>query len=412
MNSRRIKGDGTVRKRSDGRWEGRFVDSTGKIRYIYRYSKTEVNEELKKLGYIQSVSLFDNVGGDIDFDTWFEHYCEMKSLSVKERSLYQIKSAYKNHIKPIVGKKLMYKINQNDVLAVAKSVKNKGLSNCGISNVITHFSGMIRFAVNEGVIQKNPLVPIKTNNKSQKPRRNLTPTEVNYILEEAETQEFKFYLMLYTLVSTGMRVGEVCGLKWNDFSKDYSSVHINEGHTDNIYETDLKSKNAERIAYLSSDLQVKYEKFYRICGGDQNPYEHVFINRRKNLYTDQVVEKRLHYITQMIYEKHDIDLRFVTPHYFRHTFCTVGMDNGVLLQDMKELMGHADIRTTMKYVHTNEERKNRSALKITENVLSEHNTEPNKQLEELENLDKWSISGQLNNLSKTDKGFKWHGYSV
>ena len=52
MNTRRIKGDGTVRKRSDGRWEGRFTDSTGKTRYIYRYSKTEVHEELKKLGYI------------------------------------------------------------------------------------------------------------------------------------------------------------------------------------------------------------------------------------------------------------------------------------------------------------------------------------------------------------------------
>lgn len=50
MNTRRIKGDGTVRKRSDGRWEGRFTDSTGKTRYIYRYSKTEVHEELKKLG--------------------------------------------------------------------------------------------------------------------------------------------------------------------------------------------------------------------------------------------------------------------------------------------------------------------------------------------------------------------------
>ena len=74
MNTRRIKGDGTVRKRSDGRWEGRFTDSTGNTRYIYRYSKTEVHEELKKLGYIQSVSVFDNIGGDVDFDTWFEHY--------------------------------------------------------------------------------------------------------------------------------------------------------------------------------------------------------------------------------------------------------------------------------------------------------------------------------------------------
>ena len=223
MNTRRIKGDGTVRKRSDGRWEGRFTDSTGKTRYIYRYSKTEVHEELKKLGYIQSVSVFDNIGGDVDFDTWFEHYCEMKALSIKERSLNQIKCAYKKHIQPIVGRKIICNIIQNDILAVVKIVKSKGLSDCGVNNIITHFRGMIRFAVQEGVIQKNPSVPIKTSTKPKKPRRNLTPSEVNCILEEAETQEYKIYLMLYTLVTTGMRVSELCGLKWSDFSEGNTS---------------------------------------------------------------------------------------------------------------------------------------------------------------------------------------------
>ena len=181
--------------------------------------------------------------------------------------------------------------------------------------------------------------------------------------------------MLYTLVTTGMRVSELCGLKWSDFSEGYTCVNINEGHTDNIFETDLKSEKSERTAYLSSDLQEKYKKFYRICGGNNNPREHVFINRRKNLFTDQMVEKRLHYITEMIYQKQGIDLRFVTPHYFRHTFCTAGMDNGVLIHDVQELMGHADIRTTMKYIHTNEQRKTDSAIKISETVLAEHSTE-------------------------------------
>ena len=69
MNSRRAKDEGTIRKRADGRWEGRFIDSTGKTRYIYRRSKSEVSDELKRLGYIKSISIFDNVGGDIDFDT-------------------------------------------------------------------------------------------------------------------------------------------------------------------------------------------------------------------------------------------------------------------------------------------------------------------------------------------------------
>ena len=50
------------------------------------------------------------------------------------------------------------------------------------------------------------------------------------------------------------------------------------------------------------------------------------------------------------------------------------MDYGGLIQDMQELMGHADIKTTMKYVHTNEEGKTNAAMKISEKILSEHNT--------------------------------------
>ena len=115
----------------------------------------------------------------------------MKSLSIKQRSLHQIKCTYNKHIKPILGKKLMCKLNQNDILKVAKSVRNKGLSDCGVNNIITHFKDMIRFAVQEGVIQKNPLVPIKTSRRPKNQRRSLTPAEVNCILEEAKVQEYQ-----------------------------------------------------------------------------------------------------------------------------------------------------------------------------------------------------------------------------
>ena len=62
MSSRRAKGEGMIRKRADGRWEGRFIDSTRQTRYIYRYSKSEVSEELKKLVYLKRMNIFDGVG--------------------------------------------------------------------------------------------------------------------------------------------------------------------------------------------------------------------------------------------------------------------------------------------------------------------------------------------------------------
>lgn len=276
MNPRRTKGEGTIRKRADGRWEGRFIDSTRQTRYIYRYSKSEVSEELKKLACLKNMDIFDGVGGDIDFDTWFEHYCAMKSLSIKQRSLHQIKCAYNKHIKPILGKKLVYRIKPNDVLKVVKSIQTKRLSDCSVNNIVTHFKGMIRFAVQENIIQKNPLIPIKTSRSPKNKRRSLTPFEINCILEEAMAQEGQIYLMIYTLISTGMRVSELCGLKWNDFAADYSYIAINEGHTDNIFETNLKSKASERVVYLSDDLREKFIEFYHICKQKRRSLKYIY----------------------------------------------------------------------------------------------------------------------------------------
>lgn len=309
MNSRRTKGEGTIRKRADGRWEGRFIDSTRQTRYIYRYSRSEVSEELRKLVSLKSMNIFDSVGGDVDFDTWFEHYCAIKSLSIKQRSIHQIKCAYNKHIKPILGKKLIYRIKPNDILKVVKSVRNKGLSDCSVNNIITHFKGMIRFAVQENIIQKNPLIPIKTSRKPKKKRRSLTPSEINCILEEARAQERQIYLMIYTLISTGIRVSELCGLKWNYFAADYSYIAINAGHTDNIFETSLKSEASERVVYLSDDLREKFIEFYHICKQNRRSLKYIFINRKKRPFTDATVEKRLHYITNKRFEKNDISRR-------------------------------------------------------------------------------------------------------
>ena len=108
--------------------------------------------------------------------------------------------------------------------------------------------------------------------------------------------------MIYTLVSTGIRVSELCGLKWNDFASDYSYVSINEGHTDNIFETNLESEQSERLVYLSDDLQEKFREFYHICDENNDSREYIFINRQKRQFTDATVEKRLHHITDNIFE--------------------------------------------------------------------------------------------------------------
>ena len=86
----------------------------------------------------------------------------------------------------------------------------------------------------------------------------------------------------------------------------------------------------------------------------KNTNDYIFITRINTPYHSSLISSRLTYIENQIKEKYNIDLTYISPHYFRHTFATRGIDNGVSIKDMQELLGHADTRTLMDvYMHTN-----------------------------------------------------------
>ena len=112
--SRRTKGEGTIRKRSDGRWEGRYVNCIGETKSVYGQSKSDVKRRLQEITYNDS-KIFRDVRGDIELDIWFEHYIKIKKIMINARSLNQIKLAYKTHIKPVLGHMIISLFSPNDV---------------------------------------------------------------------------------------------------------------------------------------------------------------------------------------------------------------------------------------------------------------------------------------------------------
>ena len=75
--------------------------------------------------------------------------------------------------------------------------------------------------------------------------------------------------------------------------------------------------------------------------------DYVFRNKRKNPYTSDMIGKRLRFLKTQIKKKYGVDLMYVTQYYFRHTFATRGINNGVPIKDMQELLGYANARMLM-----------------------------------------------------------------
>lgn len=259
---RREKGTGSIRKRTDGSWEGRYLDSIGKRKSVYGSSKTEVKEKLEKLTYVQNLTQFDDVGGDVQLSLWFDHYIEIKMYQVKQQSIDQIKSAFYNHIEPIIGKRRLCDINTNDIVRTISSIKNKGLSKTSVLNIMAHMRAMFNFAWQEGVVPKSPMFAIKNEYTRKTTRRALNPEEVKLIFTFIRNRDYQFYIMLCTMLLTGVRPGELCGIKWDSFNDDFTSITITESITNKVYDKETKTEYSIREVPLAEFLSNEFKKQY------------------------------------------------------------------------------------------------------------------------------------------------------
>lgn len=358
--SRRTKGEGTIRKRSDGRWEGRYVNCIGETKSIYGQTKSDVRKKLQEITYTKNTNIFNDIRGDIALDIWFEHYIEIKKQMIKERSIYQIQMAYGKHISPVLGNIIVCKISPNDVVNLIDSLEKKNLSPVSINNILTHARAMFKFAAEEGVIAKSPFIYVKRTKKPKTSRRNLTPVEVEHLLEVSRSLDYVLYIMLITMLQTGIRAGELCALKWNDFDRNFGSIRIDESLTDARFETTTKTQCSERIVPLTTFLQNEYSEYYKFLQPEAGDY--VFINRVGRPFKTSNIDKKFRYLRNCVKEIYPSDnIENVTPHYLRHTFTTIGLNAGVSIKNMQMLLGHADTRTLLEtYTHIDFEDKKSS----------------------------------------------------
>lgn len=93
-------------------------------------------------------------------------------------------------------------------------------------------------------------------------RRNLTIIEVKHLLEVSKSMDYPMYLMICTMLYTGIRPGELCALKWNDFGADFSCVKIDESLTDSKFKTSTKTISSIRTIPLIAFLQNEYKELF------------------------------------------------------------------------------------------------------------------------------------------------------
>ncbi|EOS64310.1 site-specific integrase [Oscillibacter sp. 1-3] len=358
MAKRRANGEGSIRKRKDGRWEGRYTAGrdpvTGRTIYKNVLGKTqaEVKAKLKsaieKSG-VQSLRTERYTVGQW-LDTWMENYAK---LQVRPSSYKTYQGFIDNHIKPTLGDISLEKLTSMDLQRLYKHLlesgrvectesrsKPKGLSVKTVRNINQMISTALNCAVEQRLISSNPTKGCVLPKLERKEMKILPPESLGTFFEEARRSGvFELY---YVDLATGLRRGELLGLKWSDIDLDKGIIYVRRQilrQNGEVVEAPLKTKNSYRSIAIGADA-------IKVLKGMEQRDEYVF----PSPYGGPMSPDSVLHMLQRVLKRAGLErIRF---HDLRHTFSVLALQNGVDVKTLSAMLGHYSAGFTLDtYAH-------------------------------------------------------------
>ena len=241
MAKRRPAGDGMVRRRDDGRWEGRIVighRENGEPLFRHVYAKTQ-KALLDKLH--QNIECYRDVelteDSRMTLGQWLDRWLtEYKAGTVRPGTLEGYRRYIEYYIKPQLGDKQISLLSQQDIQRMYRRLKTEGrihehpemdhqLSDSMVRHIHTTLHAALKDAVQAHVIPRNPTEGTTAPKPNYKPKRILTGEELDAFLAVVEQDEV-WRDFFQTELMTGLRRGEICGLQWSDFDEEGGTLKV------------------------------------------------------------------------------------------------------------------------------------------------------------------------------------------
>ena len=272
----------------------------------------------------------------------------IKYIENKNYSSYTVR-CYKRDLNEYF---LFLKENKKDILKVDYKflrtylalLYDKNYAKKTIARHISSLKSFYKFLFKNNIIDKNPMLLIKTPKLDKKLPKFLYYDDIDSLLNIPDTNTFlglRDALILETLYSTGIRVSELVNIKLKDIDYNENAILI------------LGKGNKERYVIYGSKMENLLEKYISERSTFKIDHDYLFVNRYYNKITDRSIRK----IIETNIKKGALNLN-VSPHTLRHTFATHMLDSGADIEIVRELLGHESLSTTQIYTHvTNESLK-------------------------------------------------------
>ena len=380
MAKRRANGEGNLRKRKDGRWEGRYTaghdPETGKPIYKNVLGKTQAETKTKLKAAIEEARSLDitRVGKytvGVWMDEWFENYAKIK---VRPSSHQTYRGYIDNHIKPNVGKIPLEKLTSLELQRLYKKLlekgrverieskgQSKGLSPKTVRNIHQIIASAMKLAKEQRLITTDPTEGCALPKLEHREMKTLPVEQLASFLREAK--DSGVFEMYYVELATGLRRGELLGLKWEDIDLEHGSLRVKRQIArigGEVVEAPLKTRNAYRTLPLAEDTIAVLQQQRKKTGG--RPW--VFPGPTGAPLSPDSVLHMLHRVLKRA------GLPRVRFHDLRHTFATLALQNGVDIKTVSGMLGHFSAGFTLDtYAHVTTAAQ-KEAARTMEKVLT------------------------------------------
>lgn len=317
---------------------------------------------VKSLAFTEGKKIEREVAVERIIDDWLND----KSISVKESTLARYKAITDNHVRPMLENLKLSEITASVIQKYINSLIIRGYACKTVSDILVVTKNIFKYISARGIMHNCDLSYVNIRTKRVQTEILTLPEQKKlclYLTENMNIKNFGILLSLYT----GIRIGELCALKWSDIDMEEKFLKINKTmiriHDNSsanspvctkIIITPPKSEDSIRIIPINSFLTeiikelLDSDNKYILTGSAEK-----YIEPRNMQYYFKSVLKRC-------------GIRNVNFHALRHTFATRCVENGFEIKSLSEILGHSNVRITLeRYVHSSMELKRKNMEKLS-----------------------------------------------
>lgn len=363
-------GVGIVQEKN-GYYMGRFVDKTGK-RVAKRFKKLqECRKWIADATFVNSASNLAHMS-DMTVDGWFNYWISIKEQKLKPSTARLYRRRYSRYITGQIGKYKLADIKPLHCQMLLNKMAESGYCYSTIKSTKMVLHSMLETACENDILISNPCKKSMEYNLGTLPavKEALTIKEQQVLLDNGGY--LSYFDQFLFILQTGLRIGELIGLEWNDIDFENRTMSIQRTMT---YQSDLgtwettvpKTEAGIRTVPLTNEavdiLKRQKIKNWNVQIIPMEWRNKVFLNKTGHPVSCTNYDNSL----ASFCKKHQ--MKTFSVHILRHTFATRCIEGGMKPKTLQKILGHASLRTTMDlYVHITEDEKRQEIDKV-ENVL-------------------------------------------